>query len=222
MKITEVTNSIKVGDFKINRKFLEIKDYKKEKKDPLLQTNLVDIDFSTENEISKILKKKICHVYFFCCDENIYKIGGSNSSIKSNLKDYYIDQAISGGFSNSRFFCHLKIYANLKAGKKVTAWVITYNNVDVEVKDLKNKKLYNVGLNAEELERICKEQYHKIEKKDPKWNLQEGGRSYPTDVQKLMDSYKSLRAKKKHKAKVVGANRDLLSHFRRCKNYNLV
>ena len=54
----------------------------------------------------------------------------------------------------------------MKAGKKVTAWVITYNNVDVEVKDLKNKKLYNVGLNAEELERrICKEQYHKIEKR---------------------------------------------------------
>ena len=65
MKITEVTNSIKVGDFKINRKFLEIKDYKKEKKDPLLQTNLIDIDFSTENEISKILKKKYVMYIFF-------------------------------------------------------------------------------------------------------------------------------------------------------------
>ena len=220
MNISDVTNAKKIGEFYINQAFLKTKDYKRPPKIKLLQTNLINLDFASKENIDDFLNTKQCHVYFFCCDEIIYKIGGSNSSIIDNLDGYYVNQAISGNFSPSRFFCHMKIFANLKSGKKVDAWVINYENVDVFVKNLNDEKKYNVGLNAEELERICKEQHEEFEKKDPEWNLQEDGRSYPKEIQELMDSYKFLRSKKKTKARED--NIELISHFRRCENYNLV
>ena len=144
MNISDVTNAKKIGEFYINQAFLKTRDYKRPPKIKLLQTNLINLDFASKENIDDFLNAKQCHVYFFCCDEIIYKIGGSNSSIIDNLDGYYVNQAISGNFSPSRFFCHMKIFANLKSGKKVDAWVINYENVDV-VHSFSNRYACNNG-----------------------------------------------------------------------------
>ena len=219
MNISYVTNAIKVGDFEINKKFLKPKEYKKKQKEILFQTNLINLRFTLDKDI---LSKKICHVYFFCCNDKIFKIGGSNSSIEDNLENFYINQAISGGFSNSRFLCHIKIYTYLKKGYKLSAHAITYDDVKANIKELNKTGSHIVGLDSRSIEGILKDIYFKKEKKYPEWNYQENKKEYSSDVKmyNLMTNYKTLRDKKKSKALLN--NHLLISHFRRCKNYNLV
>ena len=216
MNISEVSNAFKVGDFKINNQFLKQRSYKKIPKQPLLQTNLIEIEFTIEKTIKE---KKNCHVYFFCVNGIIHKIGGSNMSVEDNL-DYYVNQAITGGFSPSRFNCHMLIYGSLKNNKEVSVHAITYDNINAVVKELNGRREHSLGLNSEELERICKNIYKNSQNKYPDWNLQEDGDTYSDDVLALMNSYREFRKNKKHKA--LESNLDLIAHFRRCEDYNFV
>ena len=62
MKISEVTNAFEVGKFAINAEFLKSKKYKKKPKKILLQSNLINLEFTIGTEI---FSKKNSHVYFF-------------------------------------------------------------------------------------------------------------------------------------------------------------
>ena len=81
----------------------------------MLQSNLINLEYTTSTEI---FSKKNSHVYFFCVNDKIVKIGASESSIKDNM-NYYVQRAIEGGFSPTRFMCHMLIYAHLKLQNEI-------------------------------------------------------------------------------------------------------
>ena len=216
MKISEVTNAFEVGKFTINAEFLKSKKYKKKPKKILLQSNLINLEFTIGTEISS---KKNSHVYFFCVNDKIVKIGASESSIKDNM-NYYVQRAIAGGFSPTRFMCHMLIYAHLKLQNEIKIHAITYKNVDVRIKDLDSISLQNVGLSSKDLEQICIKQYYDKYNEYPEWNLQEQSKGYPEEILELINSYREFRKKKKHS--LHNNNDELISHFRRCENYNLM
>tara|TARA_B100000575_G_C22867163_1_gene506326 strand:+ start:47 stop:697 length:651 start_codon:yes stop_codon:yes gene_type:complete len=216
MKISEVTNAFEVGKFTINAEFLKSKKYKKKPKKILLQSNLINLEFTIGTEISS---KKNSHVYFFCVNDKIVKIGASESSIKDNM-NYYVQRAIAGGFSPTRFMCHMLIYAHLKSQNEIKIHAITYKNVDVRIKDLDSISQQNVGLSSKDLEQICIKQYYDKYNEYPEWNLQEQSKGYPEEILELINSYREFRKKKKHS--LHNNNDELISHFRRCENYNLM
>tara|TARA_B000000565_G_C23640876_1_gene322709 strand:+ start:52 stop:702 length:651 start_codon:yes stop_codon:yes gene_type:complete len=216
MKISEVTNAFEVGKFAINAEFLKSKKYKKKPKKILLQSNLINLEFTIGTEI---FSKKNSHVYFFCVNDKIVKIGASESSIKDNM-NYYVQRAIVGGFSPTRFMCHMLIYANLKLQNEIKIHAITYKNVDVRIKDLDSISQQNVGLSSKDLEQICIKQYYDKYNEYPEWNLQEQSKGYPEEILELINSYREFRKKKKHS--LHNNNDELISHFRRCENYNLM
>ena len=92
----------------------------------------------------------------------------------------------------------------------------------MNIKELNKTGSHIVGLDSRSIEGILKDIYFKKEKKYPEWNYQENKKEYSSDVKmyNLMTNYKTLRDKKKSKALLN--NHLLISHFRRCKNYNLV
>ena len=165
------------------------------------------------------ISKKNSHVYFFCVNDKIVKIGASESSIKDNM-NYYVQRAIAGGFSPTRFMCHMLIYANLKLQNEIKIHAITYKNVDVRIKDLDSISQQNVGLSSKDLEQICIKQYYDKYNEYPEWNLQEQSKGYPEEILELINSYREFRKKKKHS--LHNNNDELISHFRRCENYNLM
>tara|TARA_B100001057_G_scaffold396112_1_gene405839 strand:- start:1086 stop:1736 length:651 start_codon:yes stop_codon:yes gene_type:complete len=216
MKISEVTNAFEVGKFAINSDFLKSKKYKKNPKKILLQSNLINLSYIKDKEI---ISKKNSHVYFFCANDKIVKIGASETSIKDNMS-YYVERAIAGGFSPTRFMCHMLIYAHLKLQNEIKIHAITYQNIDVEIKDLDSVSPQNVGLSSKDLEQICIKQYYNKCNNYPEWNLQEQSKEYPEKIFELMNSYREFRKKKKHS--LHNNNEELISHFRRCENYNLM
>ena len=216
MNISKITNSLEIGSFSINQDFLKPKIYKKPKKEILLQSNLININYLiSDNE----LNKKNCHVYFFCVDDEVFKIGASQSSVIDNM-NYYVERAISGGFSPTRFTCHMLIYASLKNNKKVKVHAITYDNVNVSIKNLDSETSEDIELSAKNLEAICIKQFLDKNGFYPEWNLQERGQEYPEKIYQLMNSYREFRKNDNHS--LTENNNELISHFRRCKDYNLV
>ena len=216
MNISKITNSLEIGSFSINQDFLKPRIYKKPKKEILLQSNLININYLiSDNE----LNKKNCHVYFFCVDDEVFKIGASQSSIIDNM-NYYVERAISGGFSPTRFTCHMLIYGSLKNNKKVKVHAITYDNVNVSIKNLDSETSEDIELSAKNLEAICIKQFFDKNGFYPEWNLQERGEKYPEKIYRLMNSYREFRKNKNHS--LTENNNELISHFRRCKDYNLV
>ena len=161
MKISEVTNAFEVGKFAINSDFLKSKKYKKTPKKILLQSNLINLSFIKDKEI---ISKKNSHVYFFCANDKIVKIGASETSIKDNMS-YYVERAITGGFSPTRFMCHMLIYAHLKLQNEIKIHAITYQNIDVKIKDLDSVSPQNVGLSSKDLEQIYLPKNKLIDKK---------------------------------------------------------
>ena len=55
MNISDVTNAKKIGEFYINQAFLKTRDYKRPPKIKLLQTNLINLDFASKENIDDFL-----------------------------------------------------------------------------------------------------------------------------------------------------------------------
>ena len=134
--------------------------------------------------------------------------------------NYYVERAIAGGFSPTRFTCHMLIYGSLKNNKKVKVHAITYDSVNVNIKNLDSETPENIELSAKNLEAICIKQFLDKTGFYPEWNLQERGQEYPEKIYQLMNSYREFRKNDNHS--LTEYNNELISHFRRCKDYNLV
>ena len=179
MKISEVKNAIKYGDFVLRED----------------SPNKIDIKW-LQNITKDMLKDETPRVYIFVKDGNIVKIGGSagKGGIKSTISFYVT--GMQGSPGSSRFIGHLLLADSLEKGSKVELYMITSPKVSAIVNGLFSSKNMEIA-SFKEMERLCNEEYKEREGKYPEWDFQENHEPYPVELAKKHNLYHKKRLSKK-------------------------
>lgn len=181
MKIKEVKNAIKLGDF------------------VLKQNSRNKIDIVYLSIINKdILSDETPRVYLFVVDGIIKKIGGSagKGGIKATISFY--TTSMTGSPGAPRFILHLLIAKALENKSKVELYMINSPKVTATIKGLIGSKEVEMA-SFKEMESFCKEEYLSKEGEYPNWNFQENNEDYPPELARLHNLYHQERLKNKQK-----------------------
>ena len=143
-------------------------------------------------------KRKLSHralvIYFICVNDEVQKIGYTNSTLTS-ATSLYGKGAMTGDPGPNRFCLHLEIYKFLKKGKKVDFYCRWFDQKFEALLDgvFKNDGKENVlsFLNAVDIENYVKKKFEKSSGL-PEWNLQEQSEGYSRRAKKLYGLYNSL------------------------------
>lgn len=181
MHINKVKTAIKVGDFILNKNSKSL--------------NYISVKYSSEIK-NDILKDNRGRVYLFTSDGFIKKIGGSSSTggIKTTLSNY--TSSMTGSPGKPRFILHLLIRDELVAKKKVEIFMIQSDFFTGPVNGLFNNKIIKVAA-FKEMEARCREDYFKLDEKNPEWNFKENNADYPINYSLLHLKYHEKRLGKK-------------------------
>jgi len=170
MKISEISNKIKVCDIIINNNNND--------------RRLWDIVWNTDCP-SNILTQENGRCYFIVVDGDINKIGYSDckGGIKSTIESYK-SSGNSGRPSDRTHGIHILITEELLKGKTVEFYFV-YNDLVECVLNLMDGSTLVVrqSLSGKSLEEENLKIYIKKESKHPMWNLQEAGLPWPKYLQ---------------------------------------
>ena len=193
MKINEVTTAFKICDVEWDGTGTKlIFNYL----DPLYDENGIELPQS-------ILKENIARVYLIVVDGEIYKIGGSQDKggIKGTLNIYQTG-GVNGRPSIRSFGIWYFLFDRITKGHKIEFYMIYQDNFTAQVKGLFGfHTIDNASLNYKLLEECCEEDFKSRENGEyPRWNIQEQGGDWPSDVKNahlaIMEESKSRPTKK--------------------------
>jgi hypothetical protein len=135
---------------------------------------------------SSLLTKNVARVYLIVVDDEIVKIGSSQSEggIKNTLT-IYRDGGIAGRPSIRSFGVWYFLYNTILKNKKIEFFMIYQEDFNKDVKGLfKIHQIPDASISCKILENVCLTDYLSVEKEYPAWNIQEKGYDWPDDVKK--------------------------------------
>ena len=165
MKIVDVKNAVKVFD--IEPRF----DH---------TNNLIKITNKIDD--LELLKSNAGRVYLIVIDEEIVKIGGSESKggILSTFSFYC--GAMAGGPSLRTFGCMYLMREALDQGKKVEIYLIKTTMMPVEVENLTGKVKVMASVSFKYIEDACKAEWLENNEELPAWNFQERAEQWDSNI----------------------------------------
>lgn len=180
MKITDIKNSIYIGEF-------ELRNANDKSK------NLIKMKWAATKEIKK---NKESRIYIFTSNDEIMKIGGSGDKAGLVGTLGFYANGLTGNPGIRAFVCHHLIYRELIDGKKVNVYAIFTPGVEHEIVTLTGTRKTKIYSFFREIENACIEEYLNLEvtKTQPPWNFQEGKKSYPADLQIAFNKFKTKKS----------------------------
>ena len=170
MDISKVKTAVKIGDF-----ILRNED----------SPNHISIRYISSNED---LNHNLPRVYIITSNGEIKKIGGSSATggIKATM-NFYIN-ARTGSPGPSRFIIHELIKRELEQNKQVELFVITSSSIKARVPGLFSYHIIDIS-SSKEMEKVCKDDFYKIENRYPDWNFQENKETYHSRYKDIYNEY---------------------------------
>ena len=174
MLISDVKTAFKIADVEYNNstklRFVYLKKL---------------VDQEGETLPNDILTKNYPRVYIIVVDNYIMKIGASQS--KNGMKqtlNIYKDGGVKGRPGIRSYGVWYLLHKAVSKGKKVEFYMIFHNVFSQNVKGLLGEKEMEVGISSNLIEKCCLEDYKKIEKEYPQWNIQERGEDWSDEIKR--------------------------------------
>lgn len=132
-----------------------------------------------------ILTKNYPRVYIIVVNDIIMKIGASQSKkgMKQTL-NIYQDGGVKGRPEIRSYGVWYLLHKAVYEGKKVEFYMIFHDVFHQNVKGLLGEKKMEVGISCNLIEKCCLEDYKKIEKEYPEWNIQERGEDWTYEIKR--------------------------------------
>lgn len=178
MNVKKLKNAVRIGHFSIN-----LNESVKKNLNFTKDRNLSTYDY-TKNE---------ARVYFISVNDEIVKIGGSNAKggIRGTISPYCSG---NGGRPSDRTFgVNYLIEKQLQNGNRVELYAQWMPSIEAKVPSITGSAGIMVSFSYKEMEEACVKEYLKCSCGiHPKWNFQEAGRPWPSEIQesrrKLLES----------------------------------
>lgn len=165
--------------------------------------SLWDLDYGTKEEkrakSSLLRETKDARVYLIVVDEEIFKIGASESAkgFKETIGAYR-NSGNSGNPSDRTYGIHIFVTEQLLLGKKVEFYGYYAEAISQTIPDMNgNKHVKMLTPPAKELEAICIKEYQAFQKNNfgikdafPVWNLQEAHKKWPDYIREGLQDLK--------------------------------
>ena len=160
MKITQITNMVRVGEIQT-------------------QPNQQKLAFIPDNKITKKqLRDKRGRVYAIVVDGIIEKIGGSQDAngIQGTI-GWYLNGVKKG--NSERTYCTWNFFTkNCLAGKKVEVYAVWAPMVSVEIPTMNGTITKDIPVDYHSIEKAFNDEYLAEEGKHPTLNMQESGKRW--------------------------------------------
>ena len=186
MKISHIKDAIYIGHI-VNHE----KAYTGQK--PVFYSHKLKVNYSKHLE-KGLADRHLSIVYFFCVNDQIYKIG--QTSGKNGIKgcmNFYCGAGQDDPGPN-RFTINALIREQLKLGNDVSVYIKFIEPITIPVPGINKVHEISVPVSAKGLEEVHLQDYREIMGSNPPWNFQESGTPVPTYINEQFAEYRRMRA----------------------------
>ena len=186
MNIASISDAIYIGDVAENDRAFSGKS-------PVLYNHSLKVRYSHNLE-KGFVNRHLSIVYFFCVNDEIYKIGQTSgkSGIKGCMNFYCVAGQDDPG--QNRFTINALMREQIQRGNKVSVYIKFLEPIMVPVPGISKVHHMPAPISAKCLEEVHLQEYREIVGSNPPWNFQESGMPVPAHINEQFASYKQMRA----------------------------